>query len=103
MTWRVFLTDSSQPDLDRLTPADRAALTDELLAWVSDGPPRTSGKVVAGVQLFEDLLPSGISRPSWAHIPPAGDGRACAATTSLHPAHHVAVLLIGTCANAGYT
>ena len=61
MTWRVFLTDSSQPDLDRLTPADRTALTDELFAWVSDGPPRTSGQVVAGVQLFEDQLPSGIS------------------------------------------
>ena len=51
----------SQPDLDRLTPADRAALTDELFAWVSDGPPRASSQIVAGVQLFEDRLPSGIS------------------------------------------
>ena len=61
MIWRVFLTDSSQPDLDALTPADRAALTEELFAWVPDGPPRTSDQVVAGVQLFEDQLPSGIS------------------------------------------
>ena len=61
MTWRVFLTDSSQPDLDALTPTDRAAITDELFAWVPDGPPRTRGQVVAGVQLFEDQLPSGIS------------------------------------------
>ncbi|MDQ3681432.1 MAG: hypothetical protein M3378_13030 [Actinomycetota bacterium] len=61
MTWRVFLTDSSQPDLDTLTPADRAAITDELFAWVPDGPPRTRGQVVAGVELFEDQLPSGIS------------------------------------------
>ncbi|MDQ6725983.1 MAG: hypothetical protein M3066_07460 [Actinomycetota bacterium] len=61
MTWRVFLTDSSQPDLGALTPADRAAITDELFAWVPDGPPRTRGQVVAGVQLFEDQLPSGIS------------------------------------------
>lgn len=60
MTWRVFLTDSSQPDLDRLR-ADRAALTDDLFAWVSGGPPRTTGQVVAGVQLFEDQLPSGIT------------------------------------------
>ena len=60
MTWRIFLTNSSQPDLDALTPADRA-LTDELFAWVPDGPPRTSGQVVAGVQLFEDQRPSGIS------------------------------------------
>jgi len=61
VTWRVFLTDSSQPDLDALTPADRAAITDELFAWVPDGPPRTMGQVVAGVQLFEDQLSSGIS------------------------------------------
>ncbi len=61
MTWRVFLTDASQPDLDALTPADRAAITDELFAWVLDGPPRTRGRVVAGVQLLEDQLPSGIS------------------------------------------
>ena len=61
MTWRVFLTDSSQPDLDGLTPADRAVITEELFAWVPDGPPRTSGQVVAGVQLYEDQLPSGIS------------------------------------------
>lgn len=62
MTWRVFLTDSSQPDLDRLTPADRTALTDELFAWVSDGPPRTSGQAVAGVQLFEDQSAVGDQR-----------------------------------------
>ena len=61
MTWRVFLTDSSQPDLDALTSADRAALTDELFTWVPDGPPRTTAQVVAGVQLYEDRLPSGIS------------------------------------------
>jgi hypothetical protein len=61
VTWRVFLTDSSQPDLDALTPGDRAAITEELFAWVPDGPPRTRGQVVAGVQLFEDQLPSGIS------------------------------------------
>jgi len=61
VTWLVSLTDSSQPDLDALTPADRAALTEELFAWQPDGPPRTSGQVVAGVQLYDDQLPSGIS------------------------------------------
>jgi len=62
VTWRVFLTDSSQPDLDAFTPADRAAITDELFAWVPDGPPRTRGQVVAGVQLFGDQLPIGDQR-----------------------------------------
>jgi hypothetical protein len=61
VSWRVFLTDSSQPDLDALTPVDRAVITDELFAWVSDGPPRTRGQVVVGVQLYEDQLLSGIS------------------------------------------
>lgn len=61
MTWRIFLTDSCQPDLDALAPADRAAVTEELFAWVSDGPPRTRSQVVGGVALFEDRLPSGIS------------------------------------------
>ena len=61
MTWRVFLPDSSQPDLDALTPADREVITEELFAWVPDGPPRTNGQVVASLQLYEDQLPSGIS------------------------------------------
>jgi hypothetical protein len=61
VTWRVFLTDSSQPDLDALAPADRAVITEELFAWVPDGPPRKSGQLVAGVHLYEDQLPSGIS------------------------------------------
>jgi len=61
VTWRVFLTDSTQPDLAALTPDDRAALTEGLFAWVADGPPPTKGQIVAGVQLFEDRLPSGIS------------------------------------------
>lgn len=61
MTWRIFLTDSSQPDLDALTPADHAELTEELFAWVPNGPPRTRAEVVSGAQLYEDQLPSGIS------------------------------------------
>jgi len=47
VTWRVFRTDSSEPDLDALTPADRTTITDELFAWVSGGPPRTRGQIVA--------------------------------------------------------
>lgn len=77
MTWRIFLTDSCQPDLDVLTPTDRAAVTDELFAWVPDGPPRARGQVVAGVQLFEDQLPSGISVTYFVdeRVPYVGDVR----------------------------
>lgn len=61
MIWRVFLTDSSQPDLDALGPVDSAAVTEELFAWLLNGPPRSTRQVVRGVELFEDRLPSGIS------------------------------------------
>lgn len=64
MTWRIFLTDSSQPDLDSLTPTDRAAITDELFAWVPDGPPRTRSQVVTGVQPYEDQLRRGSASPT---------------------------------------
>lgn len=60
MSWRIFLTDSSQPDLDALTDADRATLAEELFSWVDTGPPRTIRRIVAGAELFEDRLPSGI-------------------------------------------
>ncbi len=60
MSWRVFLTNSAQPDVDALTDADRAALTEDLFAWVEPGPPRSGRRIVAGAELFEHRLPSGI-------------------------------------------
>jgi len=53
VTWRVFLTDSSRPHLDALTPADRSAITEELFARVTSADlARALGR--AGVDLFED-------------------------------------------------
>lgn len=59
MSWRVFPTSASEPDFARLADADRAALNDDLFAWVEAGPPRTNRRFVFDVEMFEDLVPSG--------------------------------------------
>ncbi|MDQ6783123.1 MAG: hypothetical protein M3063_06720 [Actinomycetota bacterium] len=61
MTWRVFLTDSSQPDLDVLTPADRSPSPRNCAPGSQTDRLGRVAQIVAGVQLFEDQLPSGIS------------------------------------------
>jgi hypothetical protein len=59
VSWRLFLTDTSQPDLEPLSEAERSALVDDLFGWVEAGPPRTNRRVVGGVELFEERLESG--------------------------------------------
>ncbi|HEV2811489.1 MAG TPA: hypothetical protein VGV93_13960 [Acidimicrobiales bacterium] len=60
MSWRVFATDASRPDFERLTEAERDALAEVLFSWVESGPRRTNRRLVAGVEIFEDELPPGI-------------------------------------------
>jgi hypothetical protein len=57
VSWRVFVTASPQPDLDRLTEAEQGALADALFEWVEAGPPRTNRRTVSGAELFEDSVP----------------------------------------------
>jgi hypothetical protein len=59
VSWRLFLTDTSQPDLEPLSEAEQGALVDELFGWVEAGPPRTDRRVVGGVELSEERLESG--------------------------------------------
>lgn len=61
MSWRIFATDTSQPDFERLSDEERELLADELFRWVETGPPRSNVRVVAGAQLFEDRLVSGFT------------------------------------------
>lgn len=60
MSWRVFATDASQPDVDKLTQEEQAALARALLDWVEHGPPRSNPRDATGVKLYADELPSGL-------------------------------------------
>ncbi len=59
MTWKVLTTSASEPDFQALGDDDRAAVVDELFAWVEDGPPRSAPRIVGGVLLFDDPLRCG--------------------------------------------
>jgi hypothetical protein len=61
VNWRIFATDASQPDFDRLSDEERAALADDLFGWVESGPPRANRRVVGGLDLFEDRVRSGFT------------------------------------------
>lgn len=60
MSWRVFATDASQPDFEKLTEIERAALDTVLFGWVEHGPPRLTRRVAAGVELFADEVQPGL-------------------------------------------
>jgi hypothetical protein len=60
VSWRVFATNESQPDFDKLSEADRAALDADLFGWVEHGPPRINRRIVGGARFFEDAVPSGL-------------------------------------------
>jgi hypothetical protein len=59
VSWRVFATATSEPDFDKLNEEERAALNDDLFAWVDTGPPRRNRRLVFGFEVFEDVVPSG--------------------------------------------
>jgi len=61
VSWRIFATDASQPDFDRLSDEERAALAGDLFSWVETGPPRANRRLVAGLDLFEDRVRSGFT------------------------------------------
>ncbi|MDQ2727932.1 MAG: hypothetical protein M3Y91_08750 [Actinomycetota bacterium] len=58
MSWRV-LTDRAWNDLEAFEDEERAALTSDLLEWIDAGPPRINRRSLAGVELYDDRLPSG--------------------------------------------
>ncbi|MDQ4145112.1 MAG: hypothetical protein M3198_15500 [Actinomycetota bacterium] len=59
MSWRVFATAASEPDFQQLSDEERAALNEDLFAWVDTGPPRRNRRPVFDFEVFEDLVPSG--------------------------------------------
>lgn len=56
MSWRLFITDTLEPDFDRLSDEEQATLGDELFRWVDAGPPRGGRRLVAGAEVFEDTV-----------------------------------------------
>jgi len=59
VTWRIFATPSTDPDFARLIDAERAALNEDLFAWVETGPPRQNARTLLDVEVLEDVVPSG--------------------------------------------
>jgi hypothetical protein len=59
VNWRILATDGSQPDFDRLTEEERAALADGLFGWIETGPPMTNRRMLGDLELFEDQVGSG--------------------------------------------
>ena len=59
MSWRVFATAASESDFEKLSEQDRAALNNDLFAWVDSGPPRRQRRLVFDLEVFEDVVPSG--------------------------------------------
>ena len=56
MSWRVFLTDSLQSDLDQLTDEERSNLNEIVMTWVESGPPRAISRMVAGIEMFDERV-----------------------------------------------
>ncbi|MHB8439615.1 MAG: hypothetical protein ACYDD4_10675 [Acidimicrobiales bacterium] len=59
MSWRVILTDSVQPDIDRLTEEERLEFESMLFRWIETGPPRLAVRDLRGFRVFDERLKSG--------------------------------------------
>ncbi len=58
MTWQILTPGATDADLASLSAQDRAAVLEELLDWVPNGPPLTARRL-AGAELFEDRMSCG--------------------------------------------
>ncbi len=67
MSWRIFATATANPDFARLTDAQRAALNEDLFAWVEAGPPMQNKRTLLGVEIYEDVVPSGFRITYFVH------------------------------------
>lgn len=58
MAWRVVITDSVWPDLERFDDPSRAI--DEITEWIANGPPCEGQRRVGAAVVYEHTLESGI-------------------------------------------
>ena len=56
MSWRVLLTETA---LQGVSEGDREAVTNDLFLWIENGPPRGNRRLLRGLEVFEDEVPSG--------------------------------------------
>lgn len=56
MTWHVDFASGVRADLVGLEPDITKTLTDPLVTWLADGPPRTSPRTVRGVDFYEAVV-----------------------------------------------
>ncbi len=53
MTWCIDFTTRARQDLVGLDAGLMEAVTDTLVGWLAEGPPRQSERVLAGVRFYE--------------------------------------------------
>lgn len=56
MAWHVDFTSGVRADLVGLEPDATEALTDVLVTWLADGPPRTTLRTIRGIGFYEAVV-----------------------------------------------
>jgi hypothetical protein len=56
VTWGIDFTSRVRTDLVGLEEQTSEALTDTLMAWVENGPPRENRRQLGGVEFFETTI-----------------------------------------------
>ncbi len=53
MTWDIDYTTQAREDLGGLDTDLMEAITDTLIVWLAEGPPRQNERVLAGIRFYE--------------------------------------------------
>lgn len=56
MTWHVDFTTGVRADLVGLPTEAAGVLTDALVAWLEDGPPRDNQRTLRGIDFYEAII-----------------------------------------------
>jgi len=56
VTWHVDFTSGVRADLVGLGPDVTEALTDVLVTWLADGPPRSNPRTMRGIGFYEAVV-----------------------------------------------
>ena len=56
MNWGIDFTTQAQEDLVGLDGELADSITETLVAWLADGPPRQNERTVAGIRFYESVI-----------------------------------------------